>query len=294
VTPTLVTGATGFLGTPCSAQLAGIDLHTCARRAPAEVRGSFHVVDMLDHDATRALIAEVRPRRLLHLAWTAAPGTYWESPENDDWLEASRRLLRSFVDFGGERAVVAGSCAEYDWSMPGPYREHESPLRPASRYGQAKAALGRWTADCTASVAWARLFFLYGPGEHETRLVPSVANALLEGREAELTPGTQVRDFLHVQDAARALVALLDDSVTGPVNIGSGRGVTVRSVAERVGALAGRPDLLRFGARPAPTAEDVVADVRRLRDEVGWQPTRTLEDGLEETVDWWRDHARAG
>lgn len=304
MTTTLVTGATGFLGSACTRQLASdpADVHTCARTAPTESPStvSFHTVNLLDRDATGALVAEVRPTHLLHLAWIATPGTYWESPKNDEWLDASRHLVRAFADHGGRRAVVAGTCAEYDWTAGGPYRERESPTRPAKRYGQAKDALRRWSEREAAargvSFAWARLFFLYGPGEHPARFVPSVATALLDGRTADCTTGTQVRDFLHVDDAARALLTLLGDVVEGPVNIASGEGVTVRSVAELIASAAGQPDSLRLGAKPTPASEpdELVADVDRLRSEVGWQPELTLERGLLETVDWWRHRARTG
>jgi nucleoside-diphosphate-sugar epimerase len=298
---TLITGATGFVGSACTRQIARHrqDVHTCARTAPPEVSSavSFHAVDLLDLAATGALVAEVRPTHLLHLAWIATPGTYWDSAENDAWLDASQHLLRAFADHGGRRAVVAGTCAEYDWSESGPYRERESPIRPARRYGQAKDALRRWCEqDAPArgvSVAWARLFFLYGPGEHPGRFVPSVVTALLDGRPADCTTGAQVRDFLHVDDAARALLALLGGEVEGPVNVASGEGVTVRSVAKRIAAAAGRPESLRLGVRPTPASEpeEVVADVGRLRREVRWRPELTLERGLAETVDWWRNRA---
>lgn len=141
-----------------------------------------------------------------------------------------------------------------------------------------------------ASVAWPRLFFLYGPREHPARLVPSVTNALLAGQPAECTAGTQQRDFLHVEDAAAALVQLVLSDVTGPVNIGSGEAVSVKTVVETIADIVGRPDLLRLGAKPMPPNEPplLVADVRRLRNEVKWAPRIGLRQGLEDTVVWWR------
>ena len=100
----LITGATGFLGSAClrSRSTTALAVHACARRPPGGSQTDmFHRVDLLDPDAPAALIADVRPTHLLHLAWMATPGTYWDSPENDDWVEASMRLLDAFSLHGG-------------------------------------------------------------------------------------------------------------------------------------------------------------------------------------------------
>jgi nucleoside-diphosphate-sugar epimerase len=102
-----------------------------------------------------------------------------------------------------------------------------------------------------------------------------------------------VRDFLHVADSGDAFAALLDSGVEGAVNVGSGEGVAVADVVRRIAALAGRPELVELGALQAPAGEPplLVADVGRLRDEVGWRPSRSLDEGLRDTVEWWRASA---
>jgi nucleoside-diphosphate-sugar epimerase len=297
----LITGASGFVGRQCLARLdvPGEDVHAVVRHGPgpAMPRVTSHRADLLSAAEVSALLAEVRPSHLLHLAWITTPGAYWTSPENLAWLGASLHLLRAFAENGGARAVLAGSCAEYDWTA-GECREGQTPLRPASLYGICKDAL-REVAEglgrhAGLSVAWARLFFLYGPHEAPRRLVPAVTRALLRGEPALCSPGEQERDFLHVEDAAAALVALLHGRVTGAVNVGSGEAVPVQAVARRLAALVGRPELLRLGALP-PTGEAprVVADVRRLREEVGWAPRFDLERGLAQTVAWWAAQGRS-
>ena len=81
--------------------------------------------------------------------------------------------------------MTVGTCAEYDWSTGGRLAE-DAPCRPATRYGRAKLALSRAAAEMAMPVAHARLFFPYGPGEDPRRLVPSVARAVLAGREAPI------------------------------------------------------------------------------------------------------------
>jgi nucleoside-diphosphate-sugar epimerase len=299
----LITGATGFLGVPCvRAASEHFEVHAAARQcgplAPraemATARGAngphYHPCDLLEPGAAVRLVEEARPTHLLHLAWIATPGVYWTSPENHRWAEASKHLLTAFAETGGRRAVIAGTCAEYDWTAAGVCNESTTPARPATVYGRCKNELRRWCEGCGVPVAWARLFFLYGPREHPARLVPSVARALLAGQVAECSEGSQRRDFLHTADVADALLTLLRSDITGPVNVGSGEPVAVRTVIETIARECGRPDLVRLGARPMPANEPplLVADVTRLRDELGWRPRVSLDAGLRECIEWWR------
>jgi nucleoside-diphosphate-sugar epimerase/SAM-dependent methyltransferase len=292
----LITGATGFLGGHCLAPLvarAG-EIHALARTSVALTNAGIHAhsVDLLDLEQVSVLMSEIRPTHLLHLAWIATPGIYWTSPENTRWAAAGEHLMHAFAAHGGRRAVFAGSCAEYDWNA-GRCHETTTPLRPASSYGASKNRL-RLRVEAIAretglSAAWGRMFFLYGPHEHPERLVASVIRSLLNGVPARCSSGAQERDFLHVQDAADAFVALLASAVEGPVNIASGQAVAIRDVVTNIAAQLGRPDLLRLGALPANPTDPpcVVADVTRLHEEVGWTPRFNLAEGLADTVSWW-------
>jgi nucleoside-diphosphate-sugar epimerase len=300
----LVTGAGGFVGRHCLPELLerGFEVHASCRRptrdeTPRPV--TWHAADLLEPGGPEALVARVRPTHLLHMAWEATPGTYWESPDNLCWLRASLDLLTAFAAAGGERLVSAGTCAEYDWTS-GRCCERDTPLAPSTLYGTCKNALRQveeaFAARQGFSFARARLFFLYGPHEHPRRFVPSVIRPLLAGEPARCTHGRQVRDFLFVADAASALAAVLDSPVTGAVNVASGEPVALRDVAGAVAVLLGRPDLLRLGALPPPPGEApvIVADVARLAGEVGWSPRRSLEQGLARTVEWWRQRLVPG
>jgi nucleoside-diphosphate-sugar epimerase len=293
----LLTGASGFMGRAAIKPLreASFEIHAVARRAidaPADVK--WHTADLLDDAATKQLIDEIAPSHLLHFAWYAEPGKYWMASENFAWLRSSRTLLQTFRDRGGRRAVVAGTCGEYEWKSAS-YSEVKTPLIPATIYGACKnnlqndlAALAR---DSGLSSAWGRIFFPYGPHEQPARLVPSVICALLQGNPALCTPGEQVRDFIHVHDVAGAFVALLASTVEGAVNIASGRGVAVKDIALRIGERLGRTDLVRLGARAAPQGEPpiMIADICRLQEEVGWRSVINLEDGLDDSIEWWKN-----
>ena len=296
-----MTGATGFVGRQALAPLAerGFEVHALAREgapAAAAAKGvTWHRGDLL---ADVSVVGAVAPTDLLHLAWYAEPGAFWRSDENLRWVAASLELLRAFTDAGGRRAVLAGTCAEYAWEPETHCVEGSTPLEPATLYGAAKHGLhvvaAAFAAERELSLAWGRIFFLYGPGEDPRRLVSSVARALVAGRAAPTSHGEQLRDFLDVRGLGDAFAALQGSSVEGAVNVASGVPVRIRDVVTAVAEAAGRPELLQLGARPANSSEpDVLtASVDRLREEVGWTPRRSLADGIGDTVKWWREQAR--
>lgn len=116
-------------------------------------------------DTHLPLLESIRPSHLLHAAWYAEHGKYWEAAENVSWLKATLSLIEAFCHAGGSRAVGVGTCAEYDWKY-GMLVENETPERPLSLYGSAKLAAGHHAA-ATAIVhgiefAWARIFFRMG------------------------------------------------------------------------------------------------------------------------------------
>lgn len=290
----LLTGATGFIGRQALAALtaAGHEVHAVARRrGPEASRVVWHEADLL---AGCPLVAQIEPEILVHLAWYAEHRKFWTSLENVRWVEASLGLLREFAAAGGRRAVIAGTCAEYEWS--GDSYAETAPIAPATLYGAAKHGLhvvaGALCKQLGVELAWGRLFFLYGPFESPGRFVPSIVLSLLRGEPAPMTDGTQRRDFLHTADAGAAFAALSDSDLTGAINIGSGVGPSLREVAEAIARHIGRDELLRVGAVPMGASDPpaLLADVSRLRDELGWNPKIELSDGLDDVIAWWQEH----
>ncbi len=292
----LVTGASGYIGRQTLAPLAqrGLEIHGLARNPPDLPGCRWHALDMLDPAAVAAAIDRIRPTHLLHLAWTTAHGQFWTDPANETWRTATLDLVDRFIAAGGRRCVIAGTCVEYDWSGTAPLSESRTPLDPSTPYGQAKAQTFRdvQAKAAAAGVAYAHasLFFSYGPHEQPQRLVPMIIRALLAGAPAELTAGTQVRDFMDVRDIGRCLALLLASDLEGPINIASGAGTAIASIAARLGEMLGRPDLIHLGARPPPRTEppSIVGDISRLTTELRTSPEITLDQGLADTIAWWR------
>ena len=296
----LITGADGFIGSQVLPLLLerGYEVHAVVLADhPPDRRNEglyYHRCDLLDDREMRELFAAVKPSHLLHLAWYMKHKEYWESPLNLRWVQASLGLYFSFAENGGERVVTAGTCAEYDWSH-GCCSEETTPRIPSTLYGLSKNSLQemlqRLAPLLGISSSWGRLFFLYGPREQPPRLIPSIIRSLLTGRLAQCANPEETRDFLYVEDAAGALVKLLESDIIGAVNIASGVPVMLGDIVEMLGEKLGRPDLISSGQERPSGREPLtlIGDVRRLREEVGWAPRFTLSSGLDKTLKWWRE-----
>ena len=291
----LVTGGGGFVGRHALPALLarGFEVHALGRTQldhapPAVIQ---HRIDLLQDDDGLDCVAELQATHLLHFAWDVRPGLFWRSPENLDWVGASLRLYRRFAAAGGRRVVAAGSCAEYDWNHDW-LDEANTPLRPSTLYGTAKDALHRVLRSAASqdgiTLGWGRLFFLYGPHEAPSRLVASIAQSLAQGEPALCGDGLAQRDFMRSEDAGAAFATLVDSDFDGPVNIASGSCVPIADVAQTLARLAGRPDLLRLGARPSVVEPArLAAATDRLQHQLGFRPGATLEQGLDATLKWW-------
>jgi nucleoside-diphosphate-sugar epimerase len=284
----LVTGASGFIGRHTLPFLLerGFTVHAVSRRKVELADVQHHAVNLLEAESVRKLMAEIRPTHLLHAAWYVEPGLLWNAPENADWLQASVGLLDTFCLNGGERVAGLGTCAEYDWSATAPFSERDTPLRPNTMYGAAKACVRDRIAEAGISQVWCRPFFLYGPFEGPERLVPSLTIPLLRGDPALCRNSNAVRDFLHVEDAARAVVSMLDTEHQGAVNICSGKPVRLGEIARMLGELTGHPDLVAYGGGVEVPAT-IVGDASLL-ESLGFREVHNLQTGLESAVDWWR------
>lgn len=284
-TKVFVTGGGGFIGRAC------VDvLRACGAQVVAP---SSRELDLFDSAAVRAFLAREQPTHLLHTAWRRVHGDVMVSAANARWVEVSLALLRAFQEAGGQRAAYIGSCAEYDWTW-GTCKTGVTPLRPATTYGMAKLALylaaSGYARATGLRFVWPRLFFVYGPGEHESRLSVYVVRSLLQGLPAELSHGHQIRDYLYVTDAAEGIVAALYSRVEGEIDIASGLARPLREIATTVAAALGREDLLRLGAKPVPPHETpvVVSDVTHARALLGWAPRYRLQHGVSELAAWGR------
>lgn len=287
----LVTGASGFIGRYCVEVFARQGWETVAlTRTEGEIPFADRTLscDLLNEQQVQRIIPESRATHLLHLAWLSDAAARWTSPVNEDWVRASVGLAEIFAACGGQHMLFAGSCAEYAWNDDRLIAGH-SAITPATAYGQAKAKTGRLLlaaqADLGLRIAHARLFFCYGHGEPNGRLLPDLIQSIEDGRPFPTTNGEQKRDYLYAADIAEAFRLIADANAVGVYNVGSGAAIEVRELVETTARLLARPDIPQFGAVPRRAADPdtIEADIGPLRA-LGFDPKFNLYNGLRDTL----------
>jgi CDP-glucose 4,6-dehydratase len=265
----------------------------------AEVEG-----DLIDGELVERALAEHRVDTVFHLgaqtivaAAAASPAATFEANVRGTWTVVDACRSR-----GLGRVVVASSDKAYGAHDELPYRE-DFALRPTAPYEASKAA-----ADLIARSFWGsyglpvavtRFANVYGGGDTNfSRLIPETVSAVLDGRRPVLrSDGSPERDFLYVEDAARAYLAIADaldrDDVRGEAfNAGSGRPHRVGEVVELIAGLAGtgvEPEIRGSGS-PSGEIDRQFVDPAKIRAVVGWEPRVDLEEGLRRTIEWYREH----
>ena len=258
---TLLTGATGFVGRQVLRALGerGVRVRVVVRNGKQSHFATLHGIESVvttpdlfvqDADWWANVCKDIDT--VIHVAWYAEPGVYLKSSKNLDCLRGTLSMAKGAVRAGVRRFAGIGTCFEYDLSHGMLFIT--TPLRPLTPYASAKAAtylaLSQWLPAQGIEFVWCRLFYLYGEGEDTRRLVPYLRASLAAGKSAELTSGTQIRDFIDVAEAGRLITDAAIGSVQGPINICTGIPITVKQLAENIADEYGRRDLLKFGARP--------------------------------------------
>ena len=298
----LVTGGRGFVGSHVVRALLASDREVAVlTRAPSPIaddaigRVSVITGGLQDREQLRRQLSEWRPDACIHLAWYAEPGRYLESPENLSALDGTLALLQALIEVGCPTVAMAGTCAEYDTDQG--WLDEGTPLRPRTIYAASKASgsmlVHQLAKNTDTKVAWARIFYPYGPFEDPRRAIPALIVSLLEGRRFAASAGDQVRDYIYAKDVADAFVTLIDKRASGEFNVASGVPITIRELMEAIGDQLGGRELIDFGAAPPRAWEPkfIAGKTARL-ESLGWAPRYTLDRGLGETIAWWREHRR--
>jgi CDP-paratose synthetase len=269
-----ITGATGTLGSALArALLRRGDAVVVLSRTPDALRrldGLPVAAYAYTAEGLETTLAAGPLDALVHAA--CSYGRNGESPA--DLVEANALAPLRLALAGGARI---GHWISIGTALP----------RNVSPYALSKAHFADWLEALPAGILPARDILLlehfYGPGDDPSKFLTRVARACLAGEALELTAGTQERDFIHLDDAVAAIIAVLDRPQPGcrTMAVGSGTAVAIRTVVEGINRLAGGRSALHFGAVPMRANEPArcVADTAALR-RLGWSPAVSLESGL--------------
>ncbi|MFM8981206.1 MAG: NAD-dependent epimerase/dehydratase family protein [Planctomycetia bacterium] len=299
-----VTGGHGFLGQPTCQRLAqaGADV-----LAPTRAR-----LDLLQMEPTCAAVEAARPQVIVHLAANVGgiganqrhPGAFWR-----DNLLMGVHVMEAARRAGVKRVVVVGTVCAYPKFTPVPFVESSLwdgfPEETNAPYGVAKRALltglEAYRQEFGVGGAYLLPANMYGPHDdfdlETSHVIPAMLRKCEEARLAgqhEVVlwgTGSATREFLYVDDCAEALVlaaAGLDDPA--PINLGTGREVSMRDLAAKVAAATGFTGAFRWDSTRPDGQPRRALDARRARKRLGWQASTTLEQGLSQAVTWYRAH----
>ncbi|MBR9896579.1 MAG: NAD(P)-dependent oxidoreductase [Gammaproteobacteria bacterium] len=288
----LITGASGFIGSAVVKTLLeqNINFTAIGRSRPKHVDDSqFMPVDLTCHTITSLteIIERAECTHLLHLAWYVEPSKFWSAQENMDWVAYSITLFSAFHKAGGRTIVSTGSCAEYTNSNEILY-ETESDASPNTLYGTAKLSLknvaSAWALEHSVDFRWARIFFAYGPGMPNTKLIPSLIRSLNGTEPLFSVNASDRRDFIYIDDIAKAILCLLASPKNGTFNVCSQQGHSVFEILDVLRELTGyNVEPIKTIANKSTSNTPIIGSNSHLK-EIGWQPHYDLVSGLSEMI----------
>lgn len=292
----LITGGTGFIGKNIVAELIkrGYEVHSLVFPpfAPEQKGLVQYEMNLMDSNAVDKFLSEHHFENLIHLAWYVGKGCHI-ADQNIDWTISTLNLLTSFQKYGGKTFVGAGTISEYEYKF-GYLLEDETPTSPETLYGESKNSVYKiaktFCKQHDMKFKWPRIFNLYGPNEKPQRLMPSVINSCLKGEDVKVSDCLKFQDYLHVEDTARGIVEVFESDIQGAVNICSGKPVQLRYIVNKIAELTNFKGNILWGAIPAAFGDEVVVGNNDKLKSIGWSPKYTLDEGLQQTINWWKEN----
>lgn len=310
----LITGVTGFVGGYLAEALLarGEQVLGMARR-PAwlpewqhlDRAVDLHACDLLDRERLGALLTELQPEQIYHLAGYAHVGRSFQEPYAA-WqgnLQATLHLFEAIRSGGSRPRVLLVSSGQVygDPDSPDQLMDERCPLRPSSPYAVSKAAADlagyQYARSWGLPIVRVRAFNHIGPKQSSQYAVASFAEQIASIAAGSRPPRMQTgdlsprRDLTDVRDMVRAYLLLMEKGQPGDVyNAGSGVAPSMQEVLNRLLALAGIHVEVQQQAieKRAADAGVLRADAGRLRREIGWQPAFSLDESLRDILDYWK------
>jgi dTDP-glucose 4,6-dehydratase len=309
----LVTGAGGFIGSHLTEELVrqGEDVRAFVRynsrnerglleALPKELQSEIEIVsgDLKDPDGVRKAVRGCQ--KVFHLgALIAIPYSYvhpFDFIQTN--VEGTAHLLNACLEGGSIQRIVHTSTSEVYGTATYVPIDEKHPLQAQSPYAASKIAADKLVESYYLSfglpVATLRPFNTYGPRQSLRAIIPTILSQALGDEKVRLGNTRPRRDFLYVKDTVQGFIALekCDGAVGKVVNIGTGRDVSIDDLAEKIFRLTGKERKIEVEERRIrPEKSEVMqllSDTRQAQALFGWKPRYTLEEGLRETIEWYR------
>lgn len=292
----LITGGTGFIGKNVIDELLkrGWEVHSIVYPQLQEKRKGViqHLLNLMDNQAVSNFFKENHFENIIHLAWYVDKGCH-KSNINLDWVNTTLNILKYFHENGGKCFTGAGTNSEYEYKY-GYLLEDITPTDPKTMYGNCKNAIYNiakvYCKQNDIKFKWPRIFNLYGPNEKPQRLMPSVINSCLKGEDVIVSDCLKYQDYLHVKDTAKGIVDVFESDIEGAVNICSGQPVQLQTIVEKIAQITNFQGKICWGAIPAAFGDEVVVGNNDKLKSLGWEQKYSLDEGLNETIDWWKKY----
>lgn len=286
----LVTGATGLIGKELAEPLkkAGFDVFSITIDENNPNNGIHWIKgNLFDENCIKSVMEQIKPEYLLNLAWCTT-GDYLKSDINYKFLDAGINLLKYFKDNGGKRVVFAGTCLEYKFK-DSPLKETDTLDTEKTIYTSCKNKLHE-TAEhfCkknNISFGYGRIFYVYGRNEDKTRLTGMIIDKLSKNEEVIIRSASLYKDYMYSKDIAGAFVALLNSNVEGPVNICTGKAISIKDFALEIGKQMGKENLIKFKNEISNQPPLIIGDNTKLMKIVGYNYRYDLKRGIREILD---------
>lgn len=282
----LITGGTGFIGTPLVKKLAENNeillLVPPQENIPQSEKTKFVKGDLSNIEVWKQEVINFRPDTTIHMAWQGIPDYGPETSIKN--LNYGLNLIKMLTETTCKHIIATGSCWEYGKDL-GELTEEDSikPLNPFSASKNALNQLGREIAkENNITFTWTRIFYAYGPGQKEASLIPYLINNIKNNQVPDIkTPKTR-NDFIFVEDISEAIISLVNNPKEGTYNIGTGKSTSV----EKIINLICNHYNFKYNLENKPQEKniDFWANISKIRQDTNWTPKTSIQEGIQKFI----------
>jgi len=289
-----LTGATGFIGRYVLKHLEkeGYNILLLTRASKENISSIIKSkkVDIVsgnlsDINKWKNKLMEFKPEVTIHLAWEGIPDYGVKTSIKN--LKYGLNLFEELAEIECKKIICTGSCWEYGQNQ-GKISE-DSPAKSSNVFTIAKNALhllGREIAkENNMQFIWTRLFYVYGPGQKESSLIPYIIKCVKEGKKLNLKTPSARNDFIYVEDVAKAIVAILEKCKQSTVyNIGSGYSTSIQEIIREIRNCYNIEYIQKSKQLTEDQTINFWADISKIKKEIGWEPKTDIEEGVRRVI----------